>query len=208
MSTIRSTPTRLRRIAPFALIGLTMVATGCSDDGQPDDSTSTAAEYCESGGGTMETRRPYWGTNLDQSPWVQLPGSIDLCRFEASDESRIYIDATSLAADSASLAASAYLAKLPMPSETNGGNPAAVMCQTTVGGTSSWGTSANGGGWVNLDDPTFTVVDLCVFPDGSAIDEWGIAYYSGDTVRGADLATKFSFDSDSIPPMFADGESS
>jgi hypothetical protein len=55
---------------------------------------------------------------------------------------------------------------------------------------------------VNLDDPVFTVVNLCVFPDGSAIDEWGIAYYTDGTPRGADLSELFRFDIADVPPMF------
>ncbi len=34
---------------------------------------------------------------------------------------------------------------------------------------------------------------MCVFPDGSMIDEWGLAYHSDGTVRGADLATMFVY---------------
>jgi hypothetical protein len=83
-----------------------------------------------------------------------------------------------------------------------GVNPAAVDCNQVVHGTSTWGTTISGGGWVNLDDPDFTVVDLCVFPDGSAIDEWGITYYAGNVVRGADLAPLLRFNEDVVPLLF------
>ncbi len=46
------------------------------------------------------------------------------------------------------------------------------------------------------------VVAACTFADGSFIDEWAIAYYSGDTVRGIDLATVFRFDPESVPAVF------
>jgi hypothetical protein len=36
-------------------------------------------------------------------------------------------------------------------------------------------------------------MDLCVFPDGPAIDQFGIWYYANGDVRGADLATKFAY---------------
>ena len=36
----------------------------------------------------------------------------------------------------------------------------------------------------NLDDPDDQVVAMCVFPDGSTIDEWGLAYHSDDVVPG------------------------
>jgi hypothetical protein len=163
-----------------------------------------AAEYCTDHGGTVETRYPYWGTNLDQSQWVQLAGSIDLCMFADPDNDnvRIYVDTTTLAARRPSLAAAAYLAKVPLENVPPGVNPAAVDCDQIVQGSSSWGTSVSGGGWVNLDDPDFTVLDLCMFADGSAIDEWGITYYSGDIVRGADLAPLFRFDPQVVHQIF------
>jgi hypothetical protein len=46
------------------------------------------------------------------------------------------------------------------------------------------------------------VVNLCVFPDGSAIDAWGITYYSDGTVRGIDLTEVFRFDQDEVPDIF------
>jgi hypothetical protein len=46
------------------------------------------------------------------------------------------------------------------------------------------------------------VVNLCVFSDGSAIDEWGIAYYADDVVRGIDLTDVFRFDQEAVPDMF------
>jgi hypothetical protein len=57
-------------------------------------------------------------------------------------------------------------------------------------------------GCVNLEDEAFTVVQMCVFPDGPAIDAWGIAYYSDDVVRGIDLAEVFRFDQQDVPDMF------
>ena len=43
------------------------------------------------------------------------------------------------------------------------------------------------------DRPDFPVVAMCVFPDGSMIDEWGLAYHSDGTVRGIDLALEFVY---------------
>lgn len=205
MRTRTASPLRHLLPALAAATALVVLAACGSDDGTSSSGGAAAADVCTNAGGTIETRQAYWGTNLDQSSWVQLAGSIDLCRFEADDQSRIYIDATSLAADRPSLAAAAYLAKLPLPSTDGGANPAAVDCATTVGGTSTWGSGSNGGGWVNLDDSTFTVLDLCVFADGSAIDQWGIAYYSGGVVRGADLAPMFQFDASSASGLFDAG---
>ena len=152
-------------------------------------------------GGTVEARRPYAGTNNDQSQWIALAGRMTLCRFVADDGSRIDVDVDSLAAEEASLAAAAYLAKVPVP-DANAANPAVVDC-TELNGTSAFGSaSASGGGWVNLDDPDFTVVNLCVFADGSGIDEWGIAYYSDGAIRGADLAPLFRFDTADVAALF------
>ena len=55
---------------------------------------------------------------------------------------------------------------------------------------------------MNVDDPDFTVVNLCVFADGSGIDEWGIAYYSDGAIRGADLAPLFRFDTADVAALF------
>ena len=44
---------------------------------------------------------------------------------------------------------------------------------------------------------------MCVFPDGSMIDEWGITYYAGGVVRGADLALLFDYQPDGkLPAIF------
>lgn len=164
-------------------------------------SSDAASAYCSDHGGTVEERQPFAGTNNDRSQWLELAGQMTMCRFVAKDESRIYVDVDTLAAEQPSLAAAAYLAKVPVTS-TGGANPAAVGC-SDLGGTSSFGTqSASGGGWVNDDDPAFTVVDMCVFADGSAIDEWGITYYSNGTVRGVDLAPLFRFDASTASVLY------
>ena len=43
-------------------------------------------------------------------------------------------------------------------------------------------------------------MSLCMFADGSAIDEWGITYYANGDVRGADLATKMRYQPDGSLP--------
>jgi hypothetical protein len=55
-----------------------------------------------------------------------------------------------------------------------------------------------------MDDPDDVVVGLCVFPDGSAIDEWGLAYHSDGTIRGADLQALFRADVATFPPIFGE----
>jgi hypothetical protein len=55
---------------------------------------------------------------------------------------------------------------------------------------------------VNKDDPDDTVVALCVFPDGSFIDEWGLTYYAGGVVRGIDLSKVFRYQPTQVPSFF------
>src|SRR5262245_52381958 len=201
--------TRLMSVmmAAGVVAGLVAIVAACGDDsdaGGSAASTSSAGEFCEKSGGTVETRSPYLNTNLDQSEWVRLPGELELCRFisDDADKSRIYIDTESLAADTPSLAAAAYLAKLPIPADTGGANPAAVNCDTTVGGAAGWRTSANGGGWVKLDNDVFTGVDLCTLSDRPVVAQWGIAYYSNGTIRGIDLAKVCRFDPKDAAAIF------
>ncbi len=166
-----------------------------------------AQDYCVSVGGQVQERAATWNTNSDPAQWVDLGRTMEMCRFKADDEagSRIYVDLLTLWSESPSLAAAAYLAKVPMSDELPPGNPASYHC-AGLGGSSQWGTGAAGGGWVDPDDPDDQVAAMCVFPDGSAIDEWGIAYYSGGVVRGADLAPLFRADSAAFPPIFSSSE--
>lgn len=194
------------RFLTVVVTAVGLVVAACSGEGsEPNASTNTAAaDYCEESGGTVETRSPFWNTNGDQSVWVELPGEMELCWLDLlddDDDSRIYLDLNTLYSETPTLAAAAYLARLPL-SGSVAGNPATLNCGEQLYGSASFGNTAAGGGWVNLDDPVFTVVNLCVFPDGSAIDEWGIAYYSEGTARGADLSELFRFDISDVPPMF------
>ena len=163
-----------------------------------------AQDYCVSVGGQVQERQATWNTNSDPSQWVDLGRTMEVCRFKADDEagSRIYVDLLTLWSESPSLAAAAYLAKVPMSDEPPAGNPASFYC-ADLGGSSQWGSGAAGGGWVNLDDPDDQVVAMCVFPDGSTIDEWGLAYHSDDVIRGADLAPLFRADPSAFPPIYA-----
>ena len=166
------------------------------------------SEYCVQHGGEVQTRTPYWGTNGDQSSWLPLGGTTTACRFQANDEakSRIYVDLTTLSSPKPTLAALAYLSKVPMPSGV-GGNPATGYCSTELGGSSTFGSiGAAGGGWVATEDPDDVVVALCVFPDLSYIDEWGLAYHSNGDIRGADLQPLMAYQPGGVlPPVFTGG---
>ena len=166
---------------------------------------AAGAAVCTKAGGTTQVRVARFGTNDAESSWVKLAGSVELCRFKADDEakSRIYVDFSTLSSTQPTLAALAYLAHVPAPPVEGGANPATLYC-TKLGGSSTFGTvGASGGGWVDTDDPDDKVVNLCVFPDLSFIDEWGLAYHSADVVRGKDLTTVMAYQpSGNLPPVF------
>jgi putative hemolysin len=162
-----------------------------------------ARSVCEEKGGTVQVREAMFGTNDDPSAWLDLGRSVELCKFTADDGSRIYVDTLTLAAEGPTLASVAYLSKVPMPEfDASMGNPATAYCQS-LGASSSYGDAGAGGGWVLTSDPDDQVAVMCVFPDGSMIDEWGLAYHSDGTVRGADLALQFVYQpADGLPPIF------
>lgn len=168
-------------------------------------SAAALEQYCEQSGGQVQSRSPYWNTNGDQSQWLALAGSATMCRFQADDEakSRIYVDLNTLGSAEPTLAGLAYLSKVPMPPGGGGGNPATLYCGTELSASSAFGGGAAGGGWVDPTDPDDVVVALCVFPDGSYIDEWGLAYHSNGDVRGKDLTTVMKYQpSGALPPVF------
>ena len=153
----------------------------------------------------MQPRQAYWGTNGDEADWLALGGSTEMCRFQTDDEakSRIYVDLVTLTSKEPTLAGLAYLAQVPMPSVTGGANPATGYCSKELGGSSTFGAiGAAGGGWVAKDDPDDVVVALCVFPDQSFIDEWGLAYHSNGEIRGKDLTTVMQYQTAELPPVF------
>jgi putative hemolysin len=201
------------KVAAF-LLTLAVIAS-CGDDSSDSASTGVtspvsasdaAHDYCNSSGGEAHTARPYWNTNADRPDWSALAGSVELCRFDSDEEnaeerSSIFVDLDTLYSTDPTLAGVAYLSKVPptLPKQPSA-NPANANC-TALGGSSQFGTNVNGGGWVTDDRPT-DVIDLCVFPDLSFVDEFGILYYSQGTVRGADLSTVMRFDESKLPQIF------
>ena len=52
-------------------------------------------------------------------------------------------------------------------------------------------------------NPDDQVLVLCMFADGSAIDQWSITHDGNDTIRGADLAPLFGWSGpDRTPRIF------
>jgi putative hemolysin len=151
-----------------------------------------AAEWCASHKGTVVDRFP--ASNATSGTPVVMGPAVRFCEFtggEGADpsDSRISIRLTTLASDQPSMAATAYLTKPDMAESGGSGNPASVYC-ADLGGVELGGQLAPDGGWVNAADAT-DVAELCVFPDLSIIDSWGLAYHTMGTIRGADLEPLF-----------------
>jgi putative hemolysin len=159
---------------------LLIVLTGC---GRVGAQGSQAAAYCLKNGGIVETRYAFYDTNSTNP--LPMEGSLAVCTFTAADQSRITIDLESFYTEKPTLAASAYLAKPAVEQAPPSANPASVYC-SKLGGTDLFGgVNGAGGGWGKQDGSD--VISLCVFPDLSAIDSWGLTYHAGGVIRGADL---------------------
>lgn len=207
---------RMRRLGSMTVASLLFaacagaVASPSASGGSPGSGADNAAArtYCTDQGGKLVERHPVWNTNGNPSTWLRLAGDQTFCEFESGtgdQTTRIAVDLVTLASDAPTLAGLAYLSKVPptLP-ETPSTNPAAFNCSTGLGGAQAFGTaSVASGGWVNEAEPVFEVMNMCVFADGSAIDEWGITYHSQGTVRGADLATKMRYQPNGeLPAVF------
>ena len=182
-----------------ALVMASCQSTGSSSPaaGAPQPS-SAAASYCMQNGGTVETRYPFYGTG-GSNP-LQLAGSLQVCTFTAADKSQIFVALDTLYADQPTLAALAYQAKVPMQPNKSGGNPSSFYC-TQLGGTDAFGgVNAAGGGWAKAD--ASDVIAMCIFPDLSSIDSWGLTYHSQGTIRGADLTNLLRYKPPQAPKVF------
>ena len=181
---------------PMLFLALLLFTACSSNVGQQSEISATltnsaAADYCSENGGVVETRYPFYGTN-EANP-LQLSGSLQICKFTADDGSSILVSVDTLYTDQPTLAALAYRAKEPLDTGNApaSANPSSLYC-TQLGGTDSFGgVNTAGGGWA-LEGAS-DVISLCVFPDLSVIDSWGITYYSDGTVRGADLNDLFRY---------------
>jgi putative hemolysin len=151
-----------------------------------------AAQWCVSHQGTVVERYP--ASNATSDAPVTMGPTVRFCEFtggEGTDpsDSRISVRLTTFASDQPSMAATAYLTKPEMGESGGSANPASVYC-ADLGGVEMGGQLAPDGGWVNGADAT-DVVQMCVFPDLSIIDSWGLAYHTMGTVRGANLEPLF-----------------
>lgn len=150
-----------------------------------------AKEYCASTGGAVQERTPEYGTN-GGTPLV-LAGPRDYCQYLSADgTTQIDVLLSTLVATKPSLAALAYYSQTKVNLKRCQGGPGSCYC-ADVGGTDSFGgISLAGGGWV-LNSNVNDVLDVCVFPDLSAIDAYGLFYHAYGIIRGQNLAHKFRF---------------
>jgi predicted secreted protein/putative hemolysin len=178
-----------------------------------EEDADPAHAYCEEKGGTVTTRFPTYNTNAPEAQWLTLAGSRDFCTFLAQADStgfqsHIEIALDTLYADKPSLAVLAYLEPVALPPFT-GANPSTLYC-SKLGGTDIWGgqNNAAGGGWVTEapDSATnFQVVGMCMFPDGSTIDSWGLTYKANGVIRGTDLSKVVRYQPTTLPNVFVGG---
>ena len=152
---------------------------------------SSAEQYCTDQGGILVPRVATWNTNADPAARLELAGRATFCEFESDEEtpSRIAVDLVTLYSEQPTIAAVAYLSTVSTSSpEQVGPNPAEFSCTVDYAATAAFGNTATVGGWVSTDEPVFTVMNMCVFPDLSAIDAFGLWYHANGEIRGTDLA--------------------
>jgi hypothetical protein len=141
--------------------------------------------YCTATGGTVQTRIPAYGTNGSNPLYLAHPQQF--CDY-ASKDGTTHIDVLlgTLVTTKPSLAALAYYAKVKVNLHKCKGGPGSCYC-SDVGGTDEFGgININGGGWVLSTDST-DVLDVCAFPDLSAIDAYGLFYHAYGIIRGQNL---------------------
>ena len=184
---------RIRYFTPILTL-LVMILAGCIGRSRAElpesGSQSEAAAYCVQNGGEVETRYPFYGTNGPDP--LRLAGSMQVCVFTSpEDRSKIYVGDDTLSTDEPTLAATAYLSAPAMQTGPPTGNPSSSYC-TQLGGSDAFGgINASGGGWGRAG--AVDVISMCVFPDLSSIDSWGLTYHSDGTIRGADLTELFRY---------------
>lgn len=194
------------RTITACVAAVALASSACGAESNANESPSSidvtpnraAEKYCTDQGGTLVTRHAAGNTNGDPTTWIRLAGQVTLCEFESTADgntTRISVDLVTLYSEEPTLAALAYLSRVPpIPPPQPSANPAAYNCTEGLHGADQFGNApGSSGGWVDESQKTFVVMTLCVFADMSAIDEWGITYYSQGAIRGADLATKFRY---------------
>jgi hypothetical protein len=196
----------------LALALTSALATTVSAQSQP----TQAERYCTDQGGNVVELKPYLQPDSDSQ--VELAGSMNVCQFISQDgdtPTQLIVDLLTLHSENPTLAGLAYLAQVPSSnSGAAGSNPASSYCPVDLAGTEAFGT-ASSGAWVGALDPGMeagdtetlgNTVNLCVFADRSAIDDFSIFYHSDGTIRGIDLSTVMRYQpSDDSPTPYSSG---
>jgi putative hemolysin len=190
---------RLAVVAAAALVALAGAAAAFT--GAAQGRAETAGSYCRQTGGVVRVRVPTYGTNGPVAQWLPLGGAAAFCEWTAKDESHITVLLGTLYSTRPTLAALAYLTS-PKPGKIPGGvNPASFYCSQLGGSDSFGGVNAAGGGWVAVGS-TSDIAQVCVFPDGSAIDSFGIFYRTAKIVRGKNLTGVLRYHPANPPHVF------
>ena len=168
------------------LAGLSILMSAAVESAAQSD---PAAQYCQQNGGVVQTRVPKYGTNGPHP--LQLAGSARFCQFTNSqNQSKITVGLDTLYTTLPSLTTSAYVFKPPYtPPQNPNVNPASSYC-SQIGGSDLFGGPSGDGGWVLENNPS-DIVQICVQPDLSMIDSFGILYHTQGVIRGKDLTHIF-----------------
>ncbi|HEU0113671.1 MAG TPA: hypothetical protein VFQ80_03305 [Thermomicrobiales bacterium] len=155
-----------------------------------------AIRDCVAAGGEPRERFPALGQPGGEITPLAAPALF--CAFTGAAgadprDSTIEIAADTLFAQRPTLAAIAWFAKPPLPASTGSANPASLYCSHLGGADQIGGVLGPLGGWYAEAAPDAPPLDVCVFPDGSKIDAWGLAYHSQGVIRGADLSPLFGW---------------
>ena len=204
--------TRHTRNVSAALVSILLLATVATPAGAVDE--DDAAAYCSGQGGNVVDLVPYLAAGTDSQ--VELGGSLKVCQFitqEGDNPVQVVVDLTTLHSEHPTLAGLAYLAMVPSSnSGSPGSNPASSYCPDDLGGTEAFGTQATGA-WVGALDPGMeagyseplgNTINLCVFADRSAIDDFALFYHSTGETRGTDLAEVMRYQADDATPAVFD----
>ena len=146
------------------------------------------AEYCTSVGGTVSIRSAV----TDSAATTGLGEPQVFCTFTGTAgtdtaDTTITIGGVTLSTTNPTRATMAYREKPQIPAidpPADGSmipNPSSIYCESLGGSEGEWVDFA-----AAADAPARSVT-MCVFPDLSMIDSWGLTYHTQGTIRGADL---------------------
>jgi len=172
-------------------------------DARLPSALQSAGDYCLMTDGILIERFPFAGIGMGEA--LRLDGSRWFCEYTGSPEaeppsSRISISLTTLYSETPTLATLAYLVRPSIPDTVDTPDLATWYCAYLGGSSDFGGNSGGGGGWASDPaNPEATVIGICVFPDGSAIDNWGLAYHAQGVIRGANLAPLIRYQPGVIP---------